>query len=386
MARKFGKPRHVKTGIINYNLMLLGVGGVGKTTMFKNILDKVAGSDGYMFLEFNEFGADTIEGIPAEDVDSWEGYYDMLDNYVYGYEDIVNDIIENKATDYKNLKVVVWDTLDGFIRIAQDEALALWNKKHPDKKTDTLNATWGGFKGPSDKVKEIMLDSMKKLNKVGVKVWCIGHTATKDVIDSKTGDAYTTLTANIQQTYFNFWKEKMDICGTVYINRELGKEKTNRKNIMTKKDIERTVVKKESRVVVFRDDNYSIDSKSRFRDISGEIEFNPDEPEKFIEVIENAIKEAIKHGNGNYAEAKKEEMSKNKEVEKEVEKMNEKAKRKKEIDDISKKIINFIVENKDTEKEKVKEIVVASKELNLDLKNMDVDDLDKAKKVLSIIE
>ncbi|WRK54658.1 AAA family ATPase [Coprobacillaceae bacterium CR2/5/TPMF4] len=55
-----------------------------------------------------ESGADAIEGITYEDVYSWDEF-----------EEFKDEIIENRSTDYKDLKVIVIDTYDGFIDLAE---------------------------------------------------------------------------------------------------------------------------------------------------------------------------------------------------------------------------------------------------------------------------
>lgn len=62
---------------------------------------------------------------------------------------------------------------------------------------------------------------------------------------------------------FNKLKTKLHFLGVASINREISKEKKNGKD--------KNVIKSESRRITFRDDNYAIDSKSRFAEIVDEI-------------------------------------------------------------------------------------------------------------------
>jgi galactitol-specific phosphotransferase system IIB component len=56
------------------------------------------------------------------------------------------------------------------------------------------------------------------------------------------------------------------------------------------KAITKNSTKDEKRVITFRDDNYSIDSKSRFKDIVSEVPF---EPMAFYNAIKDAIQKAF---------------------------------------------------------------------------------------------
>ena len=105
---KYGQKNHVKLDPLAYNICLLGESKVGKTTLIKEVCEKLAGSDGYMFLECGqERGADAIEGISYINCPEWQMDYDELTNSA-GFEDVCDDIIDNKTTDYADLKVVIY--------------------------------------------------------------------------------------------------------------------------------------------------------------------------------------------------------------------------------------------------------------------------------------
>ena len=125
---KFGRKNQVSLDPLSYNICLLGESKVGKTTLIKEVCEKLAGDDGYMFLECGmERGADAIEGINYVNCPEWNMEYDEFTNSA-GFADVCEDIIENKASDYPDLRVVIIDTYDHLIEIAEDEAVRLWNK------------------------------------------------------------------------------------------------------------------------------------------------------------------------------------------------------------------------------------------------------------------
>lgn len=66
------------------------------------------------------------------------------------------------------------------------------------------------------------------------------------------------------------------------------------------------VITSESRKITFRDDSYSIDSKSRFADIVPEIEFSSD---ALIKALTDAIKAEASKGSKSVDELKKEQDS-----------------------------------------------------------------------------
>ena len=277
----FGKKNSVDLNPLHYNIGLIGESGIGKTTLIKEVCEipapEVDGEIGYLHLDIGkEDGADAIEGIITEKVENWNKF-----------ELVLNDIIKNKFKDYPNLQTVVLDTYDELVGITEPQVIKLHNLENPEKpKITSINAAFGGFGKGQDKVIDLILDKLWELKKVGVHFILIMHTKTKDIDDPVTGTSYTTLTGNLSQKYFNAIKTKLHFLGAAYIDRTIVTQKTGKQNIATKEDITRNVVANSARVINFRDDNYSVDSKSRFADIVDCIDFDRDE---FIKALKEAI-------------------------------------------------------------------------------------------------
>lgn len=284
MARKFGKKVEIDLNPLHYNIGLLGESGIGKSTIMKDVCEKLAGEDGYMALDVGkEDGHAAIAGIDSEKIEDWAKFIEVTD-----------DIIDNKTTDYKDLQVVIIDTYDQLFDLAEKEVIRLHNKKNSDKpKIDTINSAFGGFGKGLDKAIELVLDRLWELKRVGVSFIVVAHTKKKDVDDVVTGDQYSILTSDISQKYFNAIKTKLHFLGMAYIDRNIVQEKTGKKNFKTGEDITKGKIVSESRVIRFRDDTYSVDSKSRFADIVDCIPFNADE---FIKAMQDAIMK--EHGKG----------------------------------------------------------------------------------------
>lgn len=280
---KFGKKSTVSNNIWNYNIGILGESGVGKTTLMYNVCNKLVGDDGYILLNIGkEDGVKCIDGIVYEDVPNYKAW-----------NEITKDIIENKKTDYPNLKIIVIDTLDQLFEIAEPEVIRKWNNDNATKKdftpAKTLNQACGGFGRGEDAVIDLLLNRIWELKKVGIAFFYTGHTKRREVEDAITGQTYSSLTTNMMQRYFTAVKTKTDVLGIACIDREIIKEKTGKKNIITKQEETRNKISSESRVIKFRDDNYSVDSKSRFAGIIEQIPLDADE---FINAIKNAINTA----------------------------------------------------------------------------------------------
>ena len=293
----FGKRSTISDNLYDYSIMICGESGVGKTTVISELCEKEFGEDGYLLLNTgDEEGVSAIEGVTYEDVPTYKKFVE-----------ISNDIIKNKDADYPNLKVVIIDTLDQLIDCTEKQAIDDWNRENISNKNfkpaKTLNSVQGGFGAGYDVVFNMIYDKVRALGKAGVKVWYTCHSKTKDIIDPVSSAAYTTLTSNMAQRYFNDFKTKVHVVGVACVDRSIEAEGTGRTNIINHKEITVNKVKDEKRKIVFRDDSYSVDSKSRFAGIVNEIPLDADE-------LIKALKDAIKNSKKNDSDGSKKTISK----------------------------------------------------------------------------
>lgn len=377
---KFGRKNEIKINPLAYNFMLIGESGIGKTTIIKEYCEKLAGSDGYMFLETGrEDGQDAIEGINYVTCDEWDGDYDETLNTM-GFATFIDDVVENKASDWPDLKVVVIDTLDELFSIAEPEVIRMHNKENPNKRVKSIKAAFGGFMAGEDKAIEIVEEKLWSLKKVGVSFVIIGHTKTRNQTDPITGEDYMQLTTNMSQRYFNALKTKVHFLGVASIDREIVKEKTGKKNVVTGQIETKGVVKGETRRITFRDDNYVVDSKSRFADIVPEIPFDSD---ALIQALTDAIKSEQSKSGVSFDTAKKKQAKQEKELEKRVAEQEEQAKSQAAVDDVVAQIVDFFTENK-SDIAKIKPVLAAVKNLGYD-NPKSIDNVEDANKILALI-
>lgn len=355
---KFGKKNKVSLNPLDANICLLGLPKIGKTTICKEMAEKLVG-DNYLFLEmYRENGAKYIEDIIYEDVPDWDTFVEIID-----------DIVDNRMTDYADLKVVFLDTLDNALQLAEQESIRLWNKEEPSKRTNAINAAWGGFQRGQDKAMELLQEQLFRLRSVGVAFSVIGHVRQTTVTDPITGESYQQITSDVSQRYFNQLKKNIDLIGIAYIDRELTKSKVNGKEIST--------VKSETRKIKFRDDNYTVDSGSRMSSIANEINFDADE---FIEAMRNALEAEVKKGGKSVEDRKVENEKEEAENLKRIAEAEAKAKAEKELNDIKKQIVAFFVENK-TDMDVIKPVLEICKKNGFGNPN-EINNLEVAKEVL----
>lgn len=380
----FGKRNQVSVNILDYNIMLLGESGAGKTSLINNVcLEYTDNPESALFLEIGqERGADAISGINYINCPEWDMDYDEFSNSA-GFADVCEDIIENKVSEYPDLKVVVFDTLDQLITISENKVLEMWNREcrnagHPEKCTNSINACYSGFGRGEKKAIELMLDMIARLRSVGVATIIIGHCKQKQIEDTFTGQSYQILTSDQQSNYFNAIKKNTHFIGLLYVDRQLAAEKTGKKVFGTNKDETINRVVSETRRIRFRDDGAVVDCKSRFADIVPEIEFSSTE---FIKALEDAIRAEINKSGKSFEEAKADRKAKAKVEEERIAEAEVKAKAEKKLDEIKAEIIEFFTTNK-TNMSVIKPVLELCRENGFNNPN-EIDNIDIAKKVLA---
>lgn len=373
----FGKRNEIKVDILKYNIGLIGESGIGKTTIIKEVLEKLTGTpEGALFAECGkEDGADAINNINYVNCPDWDSEYDEDTNSV-GFSVLVDDIIENKTTEYPKLRTLVVDTYDQLLEISKQEVIRLHNKEFPEKRVKSVKAAFGGYMAGEDMATDIVLEKLWELKKVGVNFIIIGHVKQREQEDVVSGQKYTSLTTNMSLRDFNAIKTKLHFLGVASINRDIVREKTGKKDIKGR-DVTKGVIASESRQITFRDDSYSIDSKSRFADITPVIEFSADE---FIKALENAIKAELSKGSKSFEEAETEQKIKAVETAKKIAEAEKAARVKKELDEVKEEIVAFFVANK-SNIDALKPVLAICKENGYSNPN-EIDNLEVAKKIL----
>lgn len=376
----FGKRNEVKVDPLKYNIGLIGESGIGKTTIIKEMCEKLTGTpEGALFLECGkEDGADAISNINYINCPEWSMDYDEFTNSA-GFEDVIDDIVENKS-EYPHLRTVVIDTYDQLIEIAKPEVIRMHNRENPDKQVRSIKAAYGGYMAGEDKATEIVLNKLWELKKVGVSFIIIGHVKQRTQEDISTGETYNSLTTNMSLRDFNAIKTKLHFLGVASIDREIVKEKTGKKDNKGK-DIMKGIIAKESRRITFRDDSYSIDSKSRFSEIAPTIEFSSD---ALIKAITDAIKAEQSKSGKSFEQSEAEQKAAEEKRMKEIAEAEEKNKAAKEVKEVVDKILDYIKDNK-ADLSKVKPILAKCKDYGVK-SPAELTNLEDALEVAKLIE
>ena len=280
---KYGKKVVVNNDMSRFIVGVVAPSGWGKSTLMYETCEKLYGSEGYICADFGtEDGYAAIAGAVVEKCPNWKHFKNMVD-----------DIVKNKDTDYPNLKVIIWDTLDAAFECAEEYAITCFNQEHLGEQNFrpavSINSVDGGFGKGMDRTIAYVKKEINRLKSVGVGTFFTAHCKERDQTDLFTGNTFTQLTSSLTNRYFGAIKDISHIIGFGYYSREMQQVEVGKENIVTKKKKTRDEVIKEDRKIRFRDNDYLCDAKSRFANIEPEINLDPDE---FINAIQGAINSA----------------------------------------------------------------------------------------------
>ena len=271
----------VKADLCNYSILLNGIGGVGKTTLFYQVTTKLYGEDGGLMINVGN------EPQPNHIVNANYLQADTFKDVV----EFVNELCKGRNGAYSHIKVVGFDTLDTVYDLAEDYVLEEYNNSvDGGKEVNTIKSAYGGYQAGENRVVDLVVKTLFKLRNYGYGLWINGHTKRKTKADQLGNIEYEQLTSDLPAKYYNAIKNKVNIVGTAYIRRSFDNMKQVKDAYNKGKMKTVGTVTDESRIIVFRDDDYAIDCKSHFPEICDACEFDRD---CFIEAIYDAIKKEL---------------------------------------------------------------------------------------------
>lgn len=240
--------------------VLMGQRGIGKTTLFRDIVLEEYGSPEYGLLIScgNESGYHALDNLQVEEVKEWTKEYGYPEKeegvpeelWTRGLVEVIDDLVFHKS-DYK-IKVVCFDTLDELYPMAEQRVF-YEHKKKKGVFPESLNSALGGYGAGQNRAVELVTEQIARLRNAGYGVFLIGHVKVKDKVDPVTGDVYEQYTNNLSNKYF----------GAIADNAQMVVNIVNELNIVGGGDDKAGRVSGSSRMMYFRDTGL-IDAKSRF--------------------------------------------------------------------------------------------------------------------------
>lgn len=278
MARKYGHTAEISPNFYDYNYIINGVAAIGKTHLVHHLGIAATGSNEGTFII-------TCGREPVPDHIPNKPFYENAKTFK-GVLDIIKELTSNKA-DYPDTKFVCFDSIDELFRIAEEYTIAEWNNICKiDEKAKSISQAYKGFQKGENRVCELIVNVLGKLNDAGYHVIFVGHTKVKSTSDIYSGVSFDQITCSVDNKYYNLIKDKVNLVATCYYEKEIA-DIEEVKDAFSKKMKKKGNLISQKKVIVFADDDNAIDTKSHFINIVPKIDFSV---EGFIEAVENAIK------------------------------------------------------------------------------------------------
>ena len=280
MARR-GRICEMKRKFEDYDYVILGVGGVGKTTLAYELGKKITGSDEGTFII--TCGA---ENEPMH----INGAFGETDRTFEELAECVKYLCEHKD-EYPHTKFVAIDSIDEYVRIACDAVVREWNRIC-DKTGDTASKAksvaqaYKGFQNGVDRAVDLIIKQIVKLKDAGYHLLYIGHTKVKsstDVMQENT--KFDQLTCSVQPKFYTAIKDKANLAVMCYFENEIVGIREEKNPFNKKMEKKGTLVNKK-RVMLFTDNSNTVDTKTHFEYIVNKADMSAD---NLIKAVEDAI-------------------------------------------------------------------------------------------------
>ena len=280
MARR-GRICEMKKNFEDYDYVILGVGGIGKTTLAHEVGKKVSGSNEGTFIL--TCGAENepmhIDGAFGETEKTFEELVECV-KYLCEHRD-----------EYPHTKFVAIDSLDELVRITCDYVVREWNRlcdkaNRPEDKCKSIAQSYKGFQKGEDRAVDLIIKQIVKLKDAGYHLLYIGHTKVKsstDVMQDNT--KFDQLTCSVQPKFYNAIKDKANLAVMCYFENEIVGIKEEKNPFNKKMEKKGTLVNKK-RVMLFTDDSNTVDTKTHFEYIVNKADMSAD---NLIKAVEDAI-------------------------------------------------------------------------------------------------
>ena len=280
MARR-GRICEMKRKFEDYDYIILGVGGIGKTTLAYELGKKITGSDEGTFII--TCGA---ENEPMH----INGAFGETDRTFEELAECVKYLCEHKD-EYPHTKFVAIDSIDEYVRIACDAVVREWNRiceKTGDtaSKAKSIAQAYKGFQNGVDRAVDLIIKQIVKLKNAGYHLLYIGHTKVKsstDVMQENT--KFDQLTCSVQPKFYTAIKDKANLAVMCYFENEIVGIREEKNPFNKKMEKKGTLVNKK-RVMLFTDNSNTVDTKTHFEYIVNKADMSAD---NLIKAVEDAI-------------------------------------------------------------------------------------------------
>ena len=263
------KPVEVKVRLEDYIHLVLGVKKVGKTTLFRDLINKHYNGDMTKgFLAGFEKGFQALDGLYAAKIKNWDDWEEYVDEFV---------------SDKKNIpyKFIAIDTIDYMVMMAKEKTMKD-SKKKDGKKVTSLNDAFGGFARGKEYCINLIRASLDKLQTSDYGIFLIGHTKLKKKntgVVLGDGQEFMQLSCNLTDDFAGVFEEMADMITYLVLDREADLSVEDAKQRTSKSSVS----------MRFRSDG-EIDCGGRFTDLPASLPYSA---ENYLKAFTQGVKSSI---------------------------------------------------------------------------------------------
>jgi len=279
------KKNKVKLDLASYpHYVIMGQRKIGKTTFFYELVKLITGSsDGGILISLGEeCGFNHLEDLMFEEATIWSKEPEEDDD-TRGFIQIVNDLVENRNTEWKDIKLIGLDTLDELFGIGTKQVF----KEHllaKGERCKSLNDALGGYGKGKERLLALVNEQIARLNRAGYAVFILAHTKNKLKEDAVTDKKYEIITNNLTDDLYGGVADKAQMIVNIVYDREIKENKNSDGKVVS------GTILDSKRMMYFRDDNGLIDAGGRFKGLPEKLELSAENFMLAFEMGVNASK------------------------------------------------------------------------------------------------
>jgi len=167
----------------NHSFYVMGQPKSGKTSLFyEAMLLHYEREDAGLLIPF-EMGYGHLSVAVATTEDDYGNIKTIVEDWD-DFVEIVDDLVENRYTDHKDVKCIGLDTVGTLVEYSEAESIRISNKRAVKKgkpKVDTIGEAWDGYQRGQKYARKLVAEQIARLRGCGYGMWMLGHTKVKTI-------------------------------------------------------------------------------------------------------------------------------------------------------------------------------------------------------------
>lgn len=183
----------------NYRYYVRGVPKIGKTTLFRDVVNYLYGNPmkGLLISLGNELGYKALDRLVPKHCSTWLEFHQLVDH-----------LVDEKEKN--SFEIIAIDTVDRLVEIAEKKVMDI-HRSIKGEYPVSIDAALGGYAKGKAKARSLIEEEISKLENAGYGMFYIGHTKEKQVGDQVGDVVYEKITGSMESKYDALFSDRADI-------------------------------------------------------------------------------------------------------------------------------------------------------------------------------